>query len=352
MFNIYKYYDLMDKISKRKRLEFAFLPTPLHKLENLSKYLNANIFLKRDDLTGFSTFGGNKMRKLEFLFADLIEKDSEYVFTYGATQSNHALQTAITANYCGVKPVLYLVDVIKEKNKLPKANLLLDKILNAEIKLIDLKEGEESFEAMNRAQEESKKYIERLSEQKNDCYIIPPGGATPVGSLGFINAYLEIKKYEKDMHISFDHIFHATGTGGTLAGLTAANSYLEDDIQIHGINVSNKDDRYINDIIKLAEESLSIIDIEKKITKENIDVSPDYVGDGYEVPTDEANDAIKLFAEKEGIFLDPVYTGKAAAALVDYIGKGKVEDDSNIIFWHTGGTNALFADEKMLGNLI
>lgn len=352
MYNLEKYHVLKKSIDSIKRAELGFFPTKLYKLEHLSAKYDVNIYLKRDDLSGFSSFGGNKIRKLEFLFGEILAKGAKNIFTYGATQSNHALQTAIACRRYNLKPILYLVDVIGDGIEEPKANILLDKILNAEIKLIKLKEGEDDFEAMYRAQKESKKYAEEISADSDDYYLIPPGGASPRGTLGFVNAYLELKEQEFEKELNFKNIFHATGTGGTLGGLTAANKFIADDLKIHGINVSHKDESYQKEIAELATAALEILGSNFKLTAEDIIVDNDYVGPGYEIPSESANKALKIFAETEGIFLDPVYTGKAAAGMIDYLEKGKIAKGSDLLFWHTGGTNALFAEKKILGNLL
>lgn len=352
MYNLKKYNKLSAELKNFKKEKLAFGPTKIHKLENLSAKYGVNIYLKRDDLIGFSSFGGNKIRKLEYLFADLLEQGAEYVFTYGATQSNHAMQTAIAARKFGLKPILYLVDVLGEKIDFPRSNMLLDKILGAEIKIIEMKDSEGEFEAMYRAQEESKKYAAEITENEKQYYLIPPGGASPLGSLGFVDAYLEMKKQEFEKNLNFSHIFHPTGTGGTLAGLSAAKLYLEDQIQIHGINVSHKEEGYRQEIADLANQSLKLLGLEIQAAAENIKVDSNYVGPGYEIPTEAANRAIKIFAENEGIFFDSVYTGKGAAGLLDYLEKGKIKQGSDILFWHTGGTTGLFAEPKLLGGLI
>ena len=352
MYSLKKYNKLSLKINNFRKEKLGFLPTKLHKLENLSEKYGVNIYIKRDDFIGFSSFGGNKIRKLEYLFADILDKGAKYVFTYGATQSNHAMQTAIAARKYGLKPILYLVDVLGEKIDFPKANMLLDEILGAEIKLIEMKKDEEEFEAMYRAKEESKEYAKSISENEDDYYLIPPGGASPIGTLGFVDAYLEVKKQEFENNINFSHIFHPTGTGGTLGGLTAANYFLEDDINVHGINVSHKEESYLNEVAKLANDSLKLLGIEVNLQGDKVIVDNNYVGEGYEIPTEEANRAIKIFAENEGIFFDPVYTGKAASALIDYLEKGKINKGEDVLFWHTGGTTGLFAEAKLLGDLI
>lgn len=352
MYNLENYHKLKNKIDNVQRAELGFFPTKIYKLDNLSARYGVNIYLKRDDLSGFSTFGGNKIRKLEFLFGEILKQGAENIFTYGATQSNHALQTAIACRRYNLKPILYLVDVIGDGIKDPKANILLDQVLGAEIKIIEIKENEGEFEAMYRAKEESKKYAEEISENEADYYLIPPGGASPLGTLGFINAYLEMKAQEFKEDLNFKNIFHATGTGGTLGGLTAANKFLEDDIRVHGINVSHKEESYLKEVAELSTKALNLMGINFKLKSGDVIVDNNYVGEGYEIPSARANRAVKIFAESEGIFLDPVYTGKAAAGLIDYLEKEKIKKDSDLLFWHTGGTNALFAEKKLLGNLL
>src|SRR6056297_1183299 len=167
MYNLAKYQKLKNKINRIERAELGFFPTQIYKLENLSAKYGVNVYLKRDDLSGFSTFGGNKIRKLEVLFGEILKQGAKNIFTYGATQSNHALQTAIACRRYNLKPVLYLVDVIGEGIKYPKANILLDQVLGAEIKLIEIKENEGEFEAMYRAKEESEKYAEKISNTED-----------------------------------------------------------------------------------------------------------------------------------------------------------------------------------------
>lgn len=352
MYNLERYHKLKNMVSALRRVELGFFPTELYYLENLSEKYGVNLYLKRDDLSGFSTFGGNKIRKLEFLFGDIFNQGAEHIFTFGATQSNHALQTALACRRYNLNPILYLVDVIGEGLAEPKANILLDQILEAEIKLIEMRKDEDEFEAMARAKELALKQAEEISERESDYYLIPPGGASPIGTVGFINAYLELKKEEVMQDLDFKNIFLAVGTGGTLAGLSAANSYLEDEINVQGINVTFKDDHYPSEMAELASKALKSAGIEFEVKADEINTDNNYVGEGYEIPSAEANEALKLFAKHEGIFLDPVYTAKAAAGMLDYLKQGRIEKGSNLLFWHTGGTNALFAEKKILGDLV
>ncbi|MCC3144173.1 pyridoxal-phosphate dependent enzyme [Halanaerobium sp. Z-7514] len=352
MYNLNRYQNLNKKLKTLKRVELGFFPTKLYKLENLSKKYQVNLYLKRDDLSGFSTFGGNKIRKLEFLFGDIFNQGAKNIFTFGATQSNHALQTAIACRKYNLNPILYLVDIIGEGMENPKANILLDQILGAEIKVVELKKGENEFDAMERAKEMAQKQAEKISEEKNDYYLIPPGGASAVGTAAFINAYLELKEQEFKQKLNFKNIYHAVGTGGTLAGLSAANAYLEADTKVHGVNVTHRKDDFIKQVAELATEALKTADIDYQVKSSQLIIENNYVGPGYEIPSEKANNTLKLFAEKEGIFLDPVYTAKAAAAMIDHLEKREIEKGSDVLFWHTGGTNALFAEKKLLGSLL
>ena len=352
MYNLDRCQNLKNKLNSLKRVELGFFPTKLYKLQNLSKRYGVNLYLKRDDLSGFSTFGGNKIRKLEYLLGDIITKDAKNVFTFGATQSNHALQTAIACRRYNLNPILYLVDVIGEGREDPKANILLNQILGAEINIVEMREGEDEFEAMERAKKMALKQAKEISKQQDDYYLIPPGGASPIGTAAFINAYLELKEQENKKNLNFTSIFTAVGTGGTLAGLSAANCYLEADSKVHGVNVTHRDNNFADQVAELASETLKTAGIDFQVKSKQLIINNNFIGEGYEIPSAEGNRTLKLFAKEEGIFLDPVYTAKAAAAMIDHLENENIEKGTDILFWHTGGTNALFAEKQILGNLL
>lgn len=333
------------------RVNLGFFPTPLYKAERISEELGINLYLKRDDITGPSVFGGNKIRKLEFLLGDAIKKGATHIITYGATQSNHAMQTAIASNILGLKPILYLSALVYNEGDL-RSNLFLDSILDAEIHIIDLESGmtdDDGEEIGIKMAEEREK--ELLKEGKK-AYEIPGGGSTNIGSLGFAKGFLELVGQVEEQEIGkIDYIFATAGSGGTLAGILAGRAIANCDCKVIGMGVSPKDENYVKRVISLANEGLSLLDNSKKVEKEGFVVDDSYAGKGYEIPSKEASNAIKYFARKEGIFLDPVYTGKTMAGLLDYVKKGIIPQNSNVIFWHTGGTTALFAENEIVGKL-
>ena len=334
--------ELKQKLNNLARVKLGFFPTPLHKLENLSKELGVNLYLKRDDFSGMNLFGGNKIRKLEYLIGDAVSKGCEYVFTFGATQSNHAMQTATSCCRCGLKPVLYLESIVEPDENDVRSNLLLDKIMGAEIHIF-----EEGIDLMK----EAEKQINQLESAGHKCYVVPMGGSNEIGSTGFVGGYAELTEQLSKKGIEADYIFHATGTGGTLAGLVAGKKLLNSCTEIISIDVSDKDEEFYENVAKLATETIKRVGFEQIITGKDINHDLNYFGKGYEIPTELASNAIKRLARTEGILADPVYSGKAFSALIDYIERGKVKQGSNVVFWHTGGSTALFAEKEIIGDL-
>lgn len=339
--------NLLGAMSKES---LGFFPTPLHKLEKISKEFGVNLYLKRDDFSGRNLFGGNKVRKLEYLMGDAMKQGCEYVFTYGATQSNHAMQTAAACRVCGLKPILYLVALVPVKEEDIRANLLIDKIFGAEIHIVNLNPGETEEDAEERSFLMAKEHMEELIAKGHKCYDIPMGGASYIGSTAFIEGYIEMIEQMNQVHASVDYIFHATGTGGTLAGLIAGNRLLNSPAKIISINVSYKEDSYLTKVTKLANEALKHIGAEVVVEKSDLHTDLNFYAPGYEKPNDAATKAIRYLAQTEGILIDPVYTGKAFSGLIEYLSSGKVDKGSTVVFWHTGGATALFAEKEILGN--
>ena len=332
--------------------QLGFFPTPFYRLDRLSEELGVNLFIKSDDFTGMNLFGGNKVRKLEYLLGEAKAKGCEYAITYGATQSNHAMETAAACRRCGIKPILYLTAVVEPDDADVRANLLLDKILDVELHIVDILPGETEDDAEARSFEMGAARAKELNESGHPCYDIPMGGASVVGSVGFANGYVEFEKQVKAMNLNVDYIFHATGTGGTMAGLAAGRKMAESDTKIISITVSPKDEKYLRKVEKLANDVLALIKSPAHVTiEEDLHMDTGYYAPGYEQPNEAASEAIRLLARTEGLFVDPVYTGKALAGLIDYVRSGKVPQGSNVVFWHTGGATALFAEHEILGKL-
>lgn len=313
------------------RINLAFLPTPLQEARNLSTFLGGpRIFFKRDDLTGLAC-GGNKVRKLEFLLADAIKEKADYIVTGGGTQSNHACQTAAACNRAGLKVRLLLK---KPENIRYEGNILLEKLMDAEIRFLSGDQVEYLNEAIDLECEELKK-------KGHTPYGIPLGGSNPLGVVSYGAALFELKEQLEENNIKADRIFTACGTGGTLAGLLLGKVISGCNSEICGVTVGAIGSDIKSTVLKLFLECASFFNIK--------DIEPppftiyDYTGPGYAIITDKAIEAIEMVARTEGIFLDPVYTGKAMAGMIDLIRKGHIDKKETVIFIHTGGLPGLFA---------
>ena len=339
-------------LSAKPKVDLGFFPTPLCKLENLSRDLGINLYVKRDDFTGKNLFGGNKTRKLEYLIGKALDDKCEYVFTYGATQSNHAMQTVWSAVSNGLKPILYLTAVVAPDENDIKSNLLLDRIFDAEIHIVNLLENESFAEADIRTQAMGADHIKRLESDGHKCMNIPMGGANEIGSAAYIGGFIELCEQAQEMGISFDHLYHAAGTGGTMAGLVAGKKLIGSDINIQSVIVLPPSQNYISSKVELTNKTLEYIQADIRVDNADFNLITEFYAPGYECPSESSTEAIKLLAKKEGLLLDPVYTGKAFAALIHDARTGKISKGSNVVFLHTGGATALFAEKIILGDII
>lgn len=342
--------DVAEALAKKERVSLGFFPTPLMKLERLSRLLEINLYMKRDDFTGQNLFGGNKIRKLEYIMGKAKAEGAEYVFTYGATQSNHAMQTVSACCKLGMKPVLFLTAIVKSEDYF--GNLLLDKIMGAEIHIVNLEEGENEQDGMRRTFHQGHEYRRKLEAEGHKCFDVPMGGAVKEGSAAFIGGYEELENQLKGIGIHADYLFHATGTGGTMAGLAAGRKLLLSDTEIISVQVGPNKETFAQENADLGNDALEWLGFDRILTAGDIHLEGNYYYPGYEQPNEKATEAIQLTANQEGILLDPVYSGKAMAGLIDYVRTGKIAKGSNVVFWHTGGTTALFAEKEILGGLI
>lgn len=335
------------------RETLGFFPTPFYRLDHLSAELGINLYIKRDDFTGMNLFGGNKIRKLEYLLGEAKASGCDSVITYGATQSNHAMETAAACRRCGLNPILYLTAVVKPDEQDIRANLLLDQVLGAEIHIVEIGDGETEEEAEERSFRMGAAHAARLTAAGHGCLDIPMGGANVTGSVGFAHGFLELQHQLDGAGIHADYIFHATGTGGTMAGLAAGRRLTESDTKIVSITVSHKDETYLRRVEQLANDVLVLLKAPQRVEwQRDLCMDTGYYAPGYEQPNEAAGEAIRLLARTEGLFVDPVYTGKAFAGLLDYVRTGKIAAGSNVVFWHTGGATALFAEKEILGNIL
>ncbi|MEH6813832.1 MAG: D-cysteine desulfhydrase [Motiliproteus sp.] len=322
-------------LSRFPRLHFAHLATPLEPMTALSKALGGpNLWIKRDDCTGLAG-GGNKTRKLEFLMGDAIAQGADTIITQGATQSNHARQTAAIATKMGMECHVLLEDRTgsKDVDYNYNGNVLLDQLFGASLTKFPADTD------MNQAMEE---VAAKLRAAGKKPYIIPGGGSNPIGALGYVNAALELLTQANDMGLKIDRLVHATGSAGTQAGLVTGLVASNSLIPVLGIGVRAPRETQEANVFRLAQHTAEHLGIPGVVKREDVVANCDYVGDGYGIPTESGIEAIKLFAQHESILLDPVYSAKGAAGFIDLIRKGYFDKDENIVFLHTGGSQALF----------
>lgn len=335
---------MIPSIAKLPYIQLGSYPTPLVEAPNLSAALGGpRILIKRDDLTGLA-LGGNKCRKLEFVMADARQKGIDALVTTGSSQSNFALQLATAAQMLHMKASLVLIKGVHIEKQ---GNLLLDGIVDADIILVDPSEitdeegifGPIMVGKMNAVADD-------LRKQGLHPMVIPVGGYNPVGTVGWVNAADEIGQQLQAQNIEAQHLVVTCGSSGTQAGLTLGFKYLKLPIAITGFTISSPKERAMNMVANMANETAKLLDMNITTSPDEVTVNDDYIGEGYGLVTKECLQAIKLVAQTEGIFLDPVYTGKAMAGFIDFIKKGRFRSTDTVIFVHTGGIPALFAYDK------
>ncbi len=325
---------LTDKLCRER---MANLPTRVEHLERLSARLGGpRLLVKRDDQTGLAT-GGNKTRKLEFLVGEALAGRADVLVTGGAPQSNHARQTAAAAARCGLRSVLVLTG---EAPPVFTGNLLLDELLGADIRWA----GDQD---RNDALQET---AEELWSQGGRPALIPYGGSNPVGASGYVAALEELMAQLEATDQRVDTIVFASSSGGTQAGLVVGAQALGFSGRILGISVHQPREALATTVAMLATETAALLGRPTEFDPAQIEINDDYLGDGYASIGKPERDAIRLFARTEGVLLDPVYTGRAAAGLIDLIGQGRFRQDETVLFWHTGGTAGLFGfGDKLTG---
>ncbi|MGY5852341.1 MAG: D-cysteine desulfhydrase family protein [Candidatus Thorarchaeota archaeon] len=317
---------------KLPRANVAFLPTPLHPLRNLADSLGfSELWIKRDDLTGPS-FGGNKSRKLEIVMGDAIEQGADTVITVGAVQSNHCRQTAAFAAAKGLRCILLLAG---EEPKENKGNLLLDKFFGAELQYLP---GESTLTLGDRLDT----VTETLQDQGFSPYPIPAGASNSLGCIAYADAFREVLEQGQPHEFRPERIILATGTGGTQAGLLAGEAHYPLKTEVLGVSVMESSEDASKRVATIVQEiSEDYPDLMKR--KPEVIITDKFVGEGYGVLDSATKTAIEMFAKLEAIILDPVYTGKAGLALIQLALSGDMDLDVPTLFWHTGGSPALFA---------
>ena len=325
-------------IESLPRFPLAQLPTPLEELKTLSRQLaGPEILIKRDDQTGLA-LGGNKTRKLEFLVGDALAKGADTLVTLGAAQSNHCRQTAAAAAKAGLRCELILNG---NKPDVANGNLLLNEILGANLHWIERPQRAAKLRELDA----------QLRAQGRKPYLIPVGGSNGVGATGYVVAMQELSAQLRTSGRRADHILFGTSSGGTQAGIVLGARIAGITSRLLGLSIDKNDPEHFEyeaEVAQIANDCAANTGSPVRVTADDVKVVYGYKGEGYGVVGDLERDAIRLLARSEGIVLDPVYAGRAFGALVDLIRKGIFKKDETVLFWHTGGTPALFAYAKKL----
>ena len=321
----------LQNLTRFPRLELIGAPTPLEYLPRLSDHLGREIFIKRDDVTPLA-MGGNKLRKLEFLAADALREGADTLITAGAIQSNHVRQTAAVAAKLGLHCVALLENPIgtRAENYLTNGNRLLLDLFNTQVEMCD---------ALTQPNVQLEELATRIEAQGYRPYVIPVGGSNALGALGYVESALEIAQ-QCEGAVELSSVVVASGSAGTHAGLAVGLEQLMPGAELIGVTVSRKVADQLPKVVALQQAVANSLELQATA---GIQLWDDYFAPGYGTPNDEGMEAVKLLAQLEGILLDPVYTGKAMAGLIDGINQKRFKDEGPILFIHTGGAPALFA---------
>ncbi|WP_323077990.1 D-cysteine desulfhydrase [Klebsiella quasipneumoniae] len=321
----------LHNLTRFPRLELIGAPTPLEYLPRLSDHLGREIFIKRDDTTPLA-MGGNKLRKLEFLAADALREGADTLITAGAIQSNHVRQTAAVAAKLGLHCVALLENPIgtRAENYLSNGNRLLLDLFNTQVEMCD---------ALTDPAAQLDELATRIEAQGYRPYVIPVGGSNALGALGYVESALEIAQ-QCEGAVEISSVVVASGSAGTHAGLAVGLEQLMPQAELIGVTVSRAVADQLPKVVALQQAVANSLELQ---VKADIILWDDYFAPGYGTPNEEGMAAVKLLAQLEGILLDPVYTGKAMAGLIDGITQKRFKDEGPILFVHTGGAPALFA---------
>ena len=331
--------DVRQRLSQLPRQRFAKLPTPIDELANLSKQLGGpRLLVKRDDLTGLAT-GGNKTRKLEFLIADALAQGANAVITAGGPQSNHCRQTAAAAAIAGLDCHL----VLGGDPQPPLGNLLLDELLGATIHWTPRPNRNARMGELAR----------QLEAEGRQPYVIPVGGSNAIGALGYVAAMYELMDQLAEQGRGVDHIVFATSSGGTQAGIVLGARLAGFAGQTTAISIDqtpdeDSEEKFLAEVCRVANLAAVLLKTEVRLAVEDFHTNYDYLGAGYGVVGELERHAIRLLAQTEGLLVGPVYTGRAAGAMVDLVRRGAFAAQETVLFWHTGDDAALHAYAKEL----
>ena len=339
--------SVRNSLAQFPRTPLSLLPTPLHRLDGISSlYDGFDIYVKRDDQTGLA-FGGNKARKLDYMMADVLSQGADCVVTWGGLQSNWCRQVAAAATRLGIRTSLALFKGPASPEGYD-GNLLLDSLFDAEIRVFEVG-GIGNMLEFSSVRQVIEPIVTELRAGGMTPYIAPIGGSLmegsmqgPWGALGYVEAAVEVVEQARALKVQFDSVVLATGSAGTQAGLLAGVRLLLPDTRVVGISVYGNSTTVSGYVREIGNRVLQEIGVSDKVRDRDIIVIDDYLGEGYGVFNRQVGDAIRTLARSDGVLLDPVYTGKAMAGMVDLMDNGYFNEGESILFLHTGGTPALF----------
>jgi L-cysteate sulfo-lyase len=344
--------DIAERVARFPRVALVHRPTPLRKLDRLSAELGGpGVWIKRDDLTGLA-FGGNKSRKLEFIIPDVLAKKADLLVTWAGLQSNWAMQTAAACRRFGVRPVLVL---FKPPDLAPEddGNLLLDRILGADVRIREAERGKivRAADALAAAEEVARE----MRAQGHVVYVVPVGGSMPQGSLelplgavSYVEAFAEMLEQARVEGFVPAAAVHATGSGATQAGLVVGARALAPKTRIVGIGVSDEKTAFARDVVTIARATEAALEVPAAVGDSDIVVFDEYIRDGYGIVNREVAEVIRRVFITEGIVLDPIYTSKAMTGFLDLVRRGYFKKSDQVVFFHTGGTPALFPNRRKI----
>ncbi len=319
----------LDRLRSLPRLGLGHWPTPLHRLDRFGNELGVELWAKRDDVQGVA-LAGNKVRKFDLVVADAVDRGCDTLVTTGAAQSNSARTGAAVAAATGMRCVLVLSG---EEPTGSTANLLLDRLLGAEVRFV----GERSWRWL---EAEVERVVAEIDATGGRAVGAPVGCSSPLGSLGFALAFLELDAQLSELGVEPAAIVHASTSGGTHAGLLVGRAIAGRRVRIIGVDVGGLHREPELTVSRLAAEAASLIGLDPPVAAEQVEMTTDQIGPGYARPTPQAGEAITRLARSEAVVTDPVYSGKGLAGLVSLVGTGSIAGP--VVFWHTGGYHALF----------
>ena len=329
-----------EAVARFERAPLSHLPTPFEEMPTLAAELGGpRLFVKRDDQTGLA-FGGNKARKLDFILADAVAKGSDSVVTWAGVQSNWARMTAAGSRRLGMDPILVLQRREGQSVAPADGNLLLDRILGADVRIVEPGEDREAKVAEVAAAER---------EAGRNPYVVSVGGSLtgggmdrPLGAVAYANGFREMLEQARDAGVTITHVVHASGSGSTQAGLVVGAKAVAPEVRIIGISTGGSKAAGEANVLAIAEETVQAMGLDLEVGPADVVVHDEYFGEGYGILNQGVVEAIAQVARTEGILLDPVYTGKAMTGLIDLVQSGEFSATDVVVFLHTGGTPALF----------